>query len=80
MKRSEMLYKLTELMRDNYQAFEDYAEGRLNFNQLETIVTNMFLTEVELAGMLPPQIMKKDPGHFPGDAFEYTMNEWEEND
>jgi hypothetical protein len=36
------------------------------------------LAKLEKAGMRPPVVKIKDPGQFPGDEFEYTLETWEE--
>ena len=61
MKRSELI--------KNIEKDSDY---KYNSNQINEI---LFL--MEAYGMLPPKVINKDPGHFPGDAFTYETNEWE---
>lgn len=38
------------------------------------------LTKIEDMGMLPPKTMRTDPGHFKGDSFKYSVNEWTPED
>lgn len=68
MKRSEML-KLIESVIDAGSHEYDKATRADNL-----------LCHLEQAGMLPPRSKHTDPGHFPGDSFEYELNEWESED
>ena len=44
-------------------------------------IAKSILESMEDLDMLPPHYTRTDPGHFPGDDFDYDINEWEpEND
>lgn len=55
------------------------VEGQVDLH-LFLVEAEAILNRIEQLGMLPPITKKTDPGHFPGDAFEYQLNEWEPED
>lgn len=65
MKREEMILLIAECL------VEPHFDDAIN-------EANYILTKIEKAGMVPPPRIEKDPGHFFGDAFEYEVNEWED--
>ena len=75
MKRSTLIQKVAENIKPilNNDLTSDIGLTSYGTEKLVDIV----LIELEKAGILPPEILKKDPGHFPGDQFEYKVNEWE---
>jgi hypothetical protein len=60
------------------------------YNQKNVMVEQNYITPMEFMssmlelveelGMLPPPMTKHDPGHFPGDGFDYEINDWEDED
>jgi hypothetical protein len=68
MKRSEALDII-------YQALDEHYDDIVSVKLVDYI-----LTKLEKSGMTPPKVMKIDPGYFPGDAFEYEWNDWEDED
>lgn len=67
MKRTDMLEEITKYLRE-------YARG--TYSELE--MANLILEMQEEKGMLPPSSKFIDPGHFPGDSFDYNLNQWED--
>lgn len=73
MKRSEMIQKIieeVEVMRGVDMGYYVYPE--------DTQIAERILKVIEDNGMVPSGRMKYDPGHFPGDAFSYRTNEWDD--
>jgi len=70
MKRSEMIKKMIYLFTTK---IED--DGLVSLDS----IAEMALTEMESAGMLPPETTSNKP-KFPGDINPYTDNSWDEED
>lgn len=66
MKRSEMVQIIVECLPDISHV-----------NTTPELMASLILDRMVDAGMLPPKVTLKDPGHFPGDEFSYDSNEWE---
>lgn len=45
---------------------------------MKNLIADAVISECEKYGMLPPEAIFTDPGHFPGDSFDYRANKWEE--
>lgn len=72
MKRSEMIKNIASELIHEYTNFMSFDKAQ----ELADVV----LIRIEQEGMLPPSAKFKDPGHFSGDEFEYSLNEWEPED
>lgn len=68
MKRSEMVDRIINFV-------YDATDCDVSITKEEA---SLILQFIEKTGMSPPKVVLKDPGHFPGDAFEYTIADWEE--
>lgn len=77
MKRSEMVILLANEI-DEFRI--DFNNDYMTFDDHTINFASKILNKLEEVGILPPQIKLKDPGQFPGDAFEYYMNEWEDEE
>lgn len=69
MKRSQML----EILRNSFVEHMNSYEINTDEEMYSAI-----LADLEKNGMMPPTTTKQDPGHFPGDDFNYQINEWDE--
>ena len=69
MKRSEVWNEIANIIHDTRRATLEYTSED---------ISDMILKYIEDIGMIPPSYITKDPGHFPGDGFEYEVNEWED--
>jgi hypothetical protein len=79
MKRSEMVDKMALKIFEFTREIEEYPNYSMmtvrEFNQV--LATKLLAFQVS-EGMRPPETTIADPGHFPGDSFEYQVNEWED--
>lgn len=73
MKRSEMVKDISDIL---IMCCKGYNPSSTD----SKYDADFILTHIELMGMLSPKAIVKDPGQFPGDAFEYEINEWEPED
>lgn len=77
MKRSDAIRLITAYC--NFHTFKtvDEFSGDLVMTREEGEKVLNFIEEL---GMLPPAYKTEDSGHFPGDNFEYEINDWEPED
>lgn len=81
MKKSEMIEHIAEaLLALHGGAPDEWEEVREVTKMRRLKAAHTALKTAEEKGILPPEHTFKDPGHFPGDQFEYVMRVWEDED
>jgi hypothetical protein len=83
MKRNEAYM----VMRSNLKLDPEIYDAALRFQSAEIswgrfteiLAEKALMISEDFIGMRPPQFTGKDPGHFAGDEFEFTLDCWEED-